>query len=116
MMKTKAQEPSSEITINEFGSVTFSNAVLANRFTRGYLQSVTEVIENTPTTTIHFFKDPSSKYYITNARATKPNNFTQLWIYDLWIREEFFMSLAGSSKFEDGDVIDPPLPNYVPST
>lgn len=112
---SEAVTSSYEILVNKFGDVTFPNAVLENRFTRGYLQSVTEIVENVKITTIHFFKDPKSSYFITNAYGTKPNQFDQIWIYDCWVSEEFSISIAASDKFDPtNDTIEPPFLNYQP--
>ena len=111
--ESEAQRPEHEFTLNSFADTSFSNSVIQGRFTRGHLKSVTEVIENNSVTTIHFFRDSSSKYFIANAAAVTPPLFTKIFIHDLWISEEMNLSLAASDKF--AGTIEGAFPNYVPS-
>ena len=109
-----------DVIVNSFSENTIPNGVQVNRFTRGYLQSVTEVIEDengvsTPFTTIQFFKDTGSKYFIANAIGTKPALFQKIYVYDLWISTDMNLSLSASGSYETGVVIEPAHLNYVPS-
>ena len=105
---------SSETKILELGN-NIANGVLPNRFTRGHIQPVKEIINNTAVIRNHFIKDKDSKYFVCNARAQKPTTFLTIHMYDLWIEEDFNFALAGMPKFEAGDTIDSPYLNYYPT-
>ena len=113
---SNAQVAEHEVTMNSFGQNSFANGSIVGRFTRGYLQSVTEVIENVSITSLHFFRDPSSKYFITNTNLTTPTDFNKIFIYDLWIVDEMKLSLAASEKFGVNDIVDGAFPNYEPTS
>ena len=112
--KAVSLQSTAETKILEFGN-SIANGVLSERFVRGYIQPTREVINNTAVVRNHFIKDKDSKYFVCNARAEKPTTFLDIYMYDLWIEEDFDMSLAGSSKFTAADVIDPKYLNYYPT-
>ena len=103
-----------ETKILEMGN-SVANGVLPLRFTRGSIQPVKEIRvltdENGDTRQVavirnHFIKDKDSKYFVCNARAERPTTFTQIYMYDLWIKNDFSFALAGMQKFSENDVID----------
>ena len=116
-------ETESETKILEMGN-RIANGVLPLRFTRGNIQPVKEirlltdedgVTRQVAVVRNHFVKDKDSKYFICNARAQKPTTFTQIYMYDLWIEDDFEFALAGMEKFSGNDVIDGRYLNYYPT-
>ena len=118
-----SMQNNTETKILEMGN-SIPNGVLPDRFTRGYIQPTKEIrvltdvngqTQQVAVVRNHFIKDKDSKYFVCNARAEKPTTFLQIYMYDLWIEQDFSFALAGMQKFSENDEIDPRYLNYYPT-